>query len=278
VQQRVGSLALVGWARENGYECLILPLEYDPSRYELPLSDERALRRTSVGGDRRTQPGELLCPARISEADLPRVRAAAGIFYQAQYNQDPRDDVDRIVSREKFGTPYTVLPPGGTYSTHWDVRFKNTKDRGSWVVGWVWYRCGTESYLVAERRGRWGFEDTCKQICDLASMYAGPVILEAKANADAIEDHLRKVVPAIDLIEPRGDKVARMNAASPYLKHVHLPSGATWVEDVLAELERFPGEPNDRGDVLSQFLCWSYLDSTANYLGDLQALARRRRR
>lgn len=259
VQQRVHRFDLIALAIEKSYECLILPLTHDPGRHELPAGDPRALRRTSVGGDRRTRPGELLCPSRVGPGDLAGVRAEVGAHYGVQYEQDPRSESDRVLTRSALAGRWRALPPGGFYSWSWDLRFSRAEDSGSWVVGQLWYRQGVEAYLVEERRGRWGYAQSEAEVLRAARDQPGSVLVENKANGPAVEDALRTLVPGIVLVNPRGGKLVRAHAVSQYLPHVRLPSAWDGLDAWLSEVEQFPAEPNDRGDCMTQFLAWSYL-------------------
>lgn len=278
VQQRVHSLDLVALAIEQGYECLILPLEYDPTRYELPASDPLHLRKTSVGGDWRTEPGELLCPARIGPSELPDVQREAGAHYGTQYNQSPRASRDRLLTREALRRRWRALPPGGTHTWSWDLRFGRKEDAGSWVVGQCWYHVGVDSYLVEERRGRWGFEASKNAILEGVRARPGVVLIERAANGEAVEDSLRHTIPGIVMVPPRGGKVVRASAVVPFLSHVLLPEGAAWLDAWLTEVEQFPSEPNDRGDAMTQYLAWRYLPETGARAGASPSAYRERLR
>jgi len=283
VQQRLrpltpGAIDLIGHAKARGYECLILPLEYDPSRYELAEGDPRSLRRTSIGGDRRTQLGELLCPARIGPDELPRVKNRMSDDYLAQANQDPRSEQSKILARELCDKRWRVLPSNGVYTWSWDLRFSDSQSKkSSYVVGQCFWSSGVDSYLVDEKRGRWSFTESCAQAKAGAEQYRGRVLVEKKANGEALVSQMKNEIPGLELVEPRGSKEERARAIVPYISHVYLPAAGAWVEDWLAEIDRFPAEPNDRVDALSQYLADRYLGQAADYRAGLEGLVARGR-
>ena len=78
-------------ARQLDYVHLMLPMEYDP--------DRRC--ETVVGGDWRTEPGELLWPERFSEAAVANLKHEMGPYaYAAQMMQSPTPRGGGIVKAE----------------------------------------------------------------------------------------------------------------------------------------------------------------------------------
>jgi phage terminase large subunit-like protein len=287
VQQRLAPFDLIGLATEEGYDVLTLPLEADPSRYSLPESDLRSLRRTSLwdgktGGDRRTVPGELLCEGLMGKEDLPGIKKDFGQAHEAQNNQDPTQSESKVYDTTTLRRQlWAKLPPGGRYTWDWDLKFKSkdqakSKKKGSYAVGWLWYETRTASYLVQELRGQWGFSETKAAISRGLKTAKGPVYIEDKANGPAIQDELKISTPGICMVEPMGSKVDRALAIQEYLSTVYFPRAP--VSDLIfAELDRFPGEPNDRGDVLSQHLARRWLDPMSKYRESLSGLSRKGR-
>lgn len=272
VQQRVAKHDLIGYAIDAGYAVLCLPMEYDPRRHC----------KTPVGGDRRTQPGELLVPDRIGPAEIAEMKSPKGLgrHYRAQGQQDPTSDDIVIFAESDLGRFYRKLPPGGYHAWSWDMRFKSERDSGSYVAGQNWYRLGPDAYLVGERRGRWGFTRSRDEVRAGAKAQPGPVLIEDKANGPAVQDSLRLEVPGIVMVGTgASSKVERANAIAPFVaSNVYLPhpSIAPWILDWISEVHAFPAEPNDRADAMATFLKWSYLERGSSYGAALGALGKKR--
>lgn len=270
VGHRTSQFDLHDYARESGWTCLTLPLEYNAQRYSLPLEDDRALRPTSIGegGDHRTSEGELLCPEMVDEEGVKRRKQERGTddLYAALDLQDPPEG-QRILTLESFGASYKNLPSRGYGTWSWDLRFSERQSKHlSWVVGQYWWRDGSDVFLVEEKRQQWGFMDGAEQCKEGAKRRAGAVLIENKANGPAQVSLLRDVVPGLKLIEPVGSKIERAQAAGPFFQHVHLPD-APWIIDWLKEVKNFPRSPDDRVDAMTQFLCWTFLGAGAGKQG-----------
>lgn len=274
--QRLSKYDLADYGRERGWPRLVLPLEYDPQRYSLPDSDDRNLRRTGIGkGDLRTMPGELLCPALKDAAEVERLKIESA-QYDAQQNQDPREDGDTAFPASKFGCTFRNVPRQGRGVWSWDFRFSDRRGKSlSWVVGQYWWRKDNDSYLVEELRDQVGFDGSVAMLLQGLELHPGPVWIENKANGAAIEQHLRGHVPGMILIEPVGSKADRADATQPYLKHLHLPdvTRSSWIVEWLAEVGTFPRQPDDRVDAMTQYVCRAYIKGQSS---GLEALRRGR--
>ena len=263
LQQRLAEGDLVGRCLERDeYVGFVLPMEYDPARHC----------STPVGGDRRTVPGELLCPARFGPEDVAAMKVRLGLDgYAAQGQQDPASSGRVAIKTEWFGR-WRALPRSGILVDSWDLKkssaLERTKERRqgeSWVVGQRWLLAGEDAYLIAEERGQWGFSDTIAAMRRLRALPApdgtrlAAVLVENKADGpDALAVLAAEMQGLIELREPAGDKGARVRACEPRLlaKHVYVPAVGQWVEDWLREVGRFPRTPNDRVDAMTQALLW----------------------
>ena len=87
------------------------------------------------------------------------------------------------------------------------------------------------------------------------------MLIEAKANGDAILDTLRgSLPPGVQMvgIDPEGGKEARAAATEPFIKagNVLLPEdslGYSWLPGLLSEFDDFPGgKHDDQVDALTQ--------------------------
>lgn len=251
VMQRVHDLDLSGVCLESGeYEHLCLPMEFDP---------ERAC-RTSVGGDWRTEPGGLLWPERFDQAAVEQLKEQLGPWdYEAQENQRPLPRSGGIFADAKFPTFRELPERRMQWLQSWDMRFKDSKTSGAYVVGTVWAYRGADFYLVAVYRGRWSFTETITRVrqATLDWPLATLKLVEDKANGPAVVDTLKSEIPGIVLVDPQGGKESRANAVAPYFEsgNVYLREGAVWSLDVQSELLSFPrGKYDDIVDSISQAL------------------------
>jgi predicted phage terminase large subunit-like protein len=271
-QQRIAENDLAGRCIERGYEALVLPMHYDP--------DRRC--ETSVGGDRRTQRGELLCPSRYDEQAAADVAESLGPHAApAQLEQLPQAPGGKIFERGMFRL-YKALPrQRGRVVDSWDFTFGGKKDanprrqaKRSYVSGQRWLLLGRDAYLLDRVRGQWPYAEARAEFLRLSrqpTLYGGAperVLVENKANGGAIESELSGQVPGIELIEPLGGKVARARAVLPDVAagHVYVPHSAPWRDEFLDEVDRFPSEPNDQADTMTQLLAWGGRESGSAFL------------
>lgn len=164
--------------------------------------------------------------------------------------------------------------PGAVWIDSWDATFGAKESaQGSYVVGQRWMRHRANCYLIAQKRGRWSFTQTVKQMMQWSnydpafpalSPYGDRVhtrLIEKKANGAAIIDTLRNDVSGLKPINPTESKDARARAVTAGIEsgNVFLPyhgePGNEWVKDLLVELRNFPhGDNDDQVDSLTQAL------------------------
>lgn len=142
----------------------------------------------------------------------------------------------------------------------WDMSFGDTKD-ASFVVGQVWGRKGADKYLLDQVRAHMDFVGAQRAILTLSAKWpsARAKLVEDKANGPAVISSLKKDIPGLIPITPKGSKESRANAASPDIEagnvYLPLPSIAEWVHDYIEEHAAFPtGRHDDQVDATSQAL------------------------
>ena len=148
IMQRLGDNDLCGRllaeAEENPetsehYEHLMLPMEYDPERHCT----------TSVGGDWRTQAGELLAPVRFGAVALASLKAGFGgstRAIQTQLNQNPTPAGGTYFTSEMF-REYSEFPGHGLFEFTWDLGLKGGQNHDP-NVGQMWLRSGMSRYWL----------------------------------------------------------------------------------------------------------------------------------
>ena len=138
-----------------------------------------------------------------------------------------------------------------------DATFKES-DTSDFVSLQVWGKRGTDSYLIDRVKKRMDFPTTIREILTLLKKYPDTQgkYIEDKANGSAIISVLRRKIPGIIAVNPKGSKIARVSAVSDYIEagNVYLPD-EPWVEEYIEEWASFPkGKNDDDVDAGSQAL------------------------
>ena len=264
IQQRIHQNDLIGWIEENDpdFEILRLPMLYEASN---PCV-------TSLGGDWRTQEGELLCPERRNQTYVDKVTATwPPAKVAAEWQQRPVPAGGATFKVEWFQNRWSVdtLPSELQLFLSFDLSFTDKKT-SSYNVGQAWgyeYR-RQQYYLLDQIRGHWSFTtvlDRMKRFLGRYSNYAG-LLIEAKANGEAAISSLRhegftKIVP----INPgSASKTARAEAITPLLDSGSVffpPEDTPWWKDFITECLYFPkAADDDQVDTMTQSLL--YLSQT----------------
>ncbi len=138
-----------------------------------------------------------------------------------------------------------------------DAAFKNTPS-SDYVSVQTWGRHGVKIYLLAEDTRRMSFTETLNAIRTASrACPTAAILIEDKANGSAIIDILAKEFVQILPVEPKGGKIARVNAISAAIEagNVYLPEGAPFTGRFVEECAAFPnGTHDDRVDAMSQAL------------------------
>jgi predicted phage terminase large subunit-like protein len=233
---------------------LRLPMEYEPEAHCA----------TVFGQDWRVLAGELLSPLRFPKhvVDKERRRLTARAF-ASQHQQRPTPAQGALFQREWFLRRHLTVPHGAKFMISVDSSLKDNKD-SDYFVAQVWAAVGaSDFYLCDQVRGRMLFSEQVEAIVALRKKWphVGNIVIEDKANGTAIVDTLRRKVPGVVAVNPEGGKVARANAAEPYLKAGNVSFvDAPWVDaldGLIEEAVAFPlGSHDDMVDAMSQALLW----------------------
>jgi predicted phage terminase large subunit-like protein len=225
--------------------------------------------------DPRTEPGELLWPARYPEEIVIKDREGMSpAVAEAQYQQNPAPESGSFFEAEWF-REYDDLPRDWELERFqtWDLGFKG-RDRGSRqtiearsrVHGACWSRHKRtgQLYLEDEVCARWNYPQTREQFIAVQMRrpwnLATIALVEDKAMGSGLISELREQIPIIYPWEPEGSKEdrARRHSARVASGIVHLPKTA-WAQEFCNELVRFPRQrANDRVDTTTMLLDWLY--------------------
>lgn len=163
----------------------------------------------------------------------------------------------------------------------WDMTFKDTKG-SDYVVGGVLGRKGPKVYLLDLVRDRMDFPTTCRAFEAVTAKWpqARAKLVEDKANGPAVIAELSGRIGGIIAVEPRGSKLARASAVSPYVEagNVFLPDPAVapWVGAFVEECAGFPnGAHDDQVDMVTQGLDRLMVNASAalSFLNQLTRVA-----
>ena len=202
------------------------------------------------------KPGAALCPElgkgdrwlrdfRRSYVSDPRGGARA---WAALYQCSPRVEDGNLVRRGwwRYYDPAAVREFSAEVISV-DAAFKGT-ERSDFVAVTVWGKRGNDYYLRHVINRQMGFSDTLRAIRETAARFpsARRVLIEDKANGPAILEVLRRELFCVP-VDPKGGKVARVNAVSPAIEsgHVFLPEGLPGLETFLDQWTAFPNAPHD---------------------------------
>jgi predicted phage terminase large subunit-like protein len=266
VMQRLHEKDLTGHLLRSApgkYQHLCLPAMFDPARaYSTRTTDGVEFRR-----DRRVVEGDALAPKRMGVDVLVRLQEGFADF-EGQYQQRPVAREGGIIKRDWFKRRWVLsgdTVPIGCEGVELPDRLDNvrafvdaaftasaksdrvaivvlgSKGPNQFVLDTVWDRMTFLGAVDAIKalKARWPMLTT--------------VGVEKAANGHAIIDTLSQHMPGVYGIKAT-DKVARINAASGYLKagNLILPAYAPWVSNAISESCNFPrGQHDDWIDAVS---------------------------
>lgn len=201
-------------------------------------------------------PGEPLCPELGKDETWLRDFKAAYIrdpdggarAWSALYQCSPRVEEGNLLKRDwwRYYDP-NEIKTFGTEIISVDATFKD-KDDNDFVAISVWGKRQNNYYCEYMMNRHLNFLATLAAIRSIKSMFPRvlTVLIEDKANGSAIINVLQQEMFCIP-VNPRGGKVARVNAVSAAIEsgHVFLPRGAVWVNDFVDQAAAFPNAAHD---------------------------------
>jgi predicted phage terminase large subunit-like protein len=273
---------------DGDYIHLNLPMELELKRkcvvYLKPES-ERTPSTKPFFVDPRKHEGELLWPQRMNEQFAKDKKSPQGLGqygYAGQYQQRPAPAGGAIIQRDwiRYYMQLPVPAEQMQQEQSWDLIFDDDGE-GSFVVGQVWGRYGSNHYLLHQYRKRIDFVETLRAFILTTKAYpnATKKKVEKKANGAALIAVLRDKIVGIVPVKPRDSKGSRMMAVSPLFEagNVYLPAKeiCPWVEGVVEEIVGMTPEGpstanDDQADACTQYLSdKGFTSQTAGFTIDL---------
>jgi predicted phage terminase large subunit-like protein len=245
---------------------VVEPANSPAPEWEGPQADyERTFGRTYRGP---VGEGALLFPKLFTPEVVARTKRRLGPrHYSAQEQQRPILTTGTIFRKATFRR-YNHDPQRfqcDEYAISVDCAFRKHDDT-DFVVFQVWGRRGTDRYLLDQVRERMTYTETRAALVSLRAKWrqVRVILVEAKANGDALLDDLRTVLPGLLAFEPGNaskDVRAELAAVDFEAGHVYLPEPrwCPWITDYERELLEFPGgNHDDQVDATTQILLrWS---------------------
>lgn len=268
--------------KKLGYDHICLPMRYDPDRHCV----------TTLGvEDPRTEPGELLFPARFPEAIVDRDERAMGPYATAgQFQQLPTPRGGGVIKVE-WWQPWDepAYPPMDLIVASLDTAY-TTKQENDFSALTVWGvftadRTVAQASRVAGRDGLVNVERVYQEGAPRVMLMAGwqerlelpelvekvastcrrmrvdRLLIESKAAGLSVSQELRRLYGhedwAVQLINPGSlDKLARLYSVQHLFSEgmVYAPD-RHWADTVIRQCEIFPkGKHDDLVDTVSQAL------------------------
>ena len=235
------------------------------------------------------QPGEFMLSARgRTQAEWEATKnATPPRFWATMYQGNPTPQSGTILKRHHWRRYDTVMwsrnpdgtfdVPGYTLDQSWDMTFKETKGT-DYVVGGLWAKKGSNSYLIWVIRARLDFAATIDAFNRMVHLFpnARAKLIESAANGPAVMSTLKNKVPGMIDVPTRGEsKTSRALAGSDYLEAgnfwiptAHVASATpelAWdSEEFIDECTAFPhGTHDDQVDMWSQYCYYRYIRHSA---------------
>jgi len=226
---------------------------------DIPTGDNMSYVRTA---------GEPLHAARESLTALNRLKTDMGSYdFAAQYQQNPAPRGGGLVKLywfRKYTAPF-ISQPSDIVVQSWDTAMSAASGADysvctSWAIRK--HRQKYTYYLIDVFRKQLSYPGLQRQIQRQSDIHAPKhILIEHKSSGiSLIQDLAYRTSLPIKKIEPKHDKVTRMQVATPPIENgcVFIPDNANWLDSYELELSRFPrARHDDQVDSTSQFISWA---------------------
>lgn len=203
--------------------------------------------------------GEVLHPTRYPLSRMLKIKQTKQPhIWAALYEQNPRVREGNLFKLEHFKNKYyeKELPEKFDFIvTSWDFPFTKTA-KSDFVAGVTLATKGNVIYILNIINQRLGFKESVQVVIDEYQKFkSNAVIIEARANGEAVKNCVEDIIIGLKLIHPCEDKVTRANAIIPALEagKIMIPQEefAPWWIQASNQLLGFPRSPYD--DIVDAF-------------------------
>lgn len=203
--------------------------------------------------------GMALWPERFDAEALTRIKAQIGSrAFEALYQQRPSPAEGAILKREWWQSWRAPLPAIEWIVQGWDTAFKTGRENDYSVCVTI-ALSGGQFFVLDRWRERVEFPGLKRALRDQWTRWQpDEIIVEDAASGQSLIQELNQqnapgallmdhVVLPIVAFKPDRDKVARVNAISPYAEgaRIFLPAEAGWREEFVEEAAAFPNATHD---------------------------------
>ena len=269
VMQRLHEKDLSGAILEKGgYEHLMLPAEFEVSRKS----------STSIGwSDPRQNEGELLWPEQFGKENIDKAKRDLGSSgFAGQFQQSPMPAEGGLFKR-KWWKFYKERPLGHfNVVQFWDCAEKPGITNDNSVCA-TWMETPSGYYLLDLWKNKVESPQLQQAVLNnyekWRHLLSAVVIEDKSAGVSTIQWARQSTTIPVIAFNPKVSKEVRASAATPTVEagNCYLPSGVSWVEDFIAEHEKFPkGEHDDQVDTTSMMV--KYFSGTTTAKPRIRAL------
>ena len=181
-----------------------------------------------------------------------------GYVFSALYMQKPKV-VGGAIIKDDWIRYYTKLPfeseklKSSALIQSWDLQFKETGT--SFTVGLTLAKHNADFYLVDFYRKKADIIESMDAITSMSERWpnCNNILIEEKANGNAILDLLKKKISGMIPIKPEASKDERLHLVAPFFEagNVYLPMNHPKIKIIVEELTSFPSSIND--DIVDAF-------------------------
>jgi predicted phage terminase large subunit-like protein len=246
IMQRLHEQDLSGHVlAKGGYEHLLIPMHFDPSRATV----------TVIGwSDPRTEVGELMHPARFPADVVAQIEKDIGSYAAAGQLEQRPAPAEGGIFKNVWWKFYDELPEAFDREIQsWDLAFKGNSD-SDFVGGQAWGKNGANCYLKPDEiYKQMDFPATVEKFREFSKRHPrGAKLVEDKANGPALIATLKGEISGITAVNPDGGVEAVAHSVAPYVEagNVWLPNpydragnkrpDREWVLRLIANAGTFP--------------------------------------
>lgn len=244
-------ITLTRWHNDDLSSRVLDLMKKDDNADKFEVISFPAIRDDYENKDDPRELGDALWENKYSKERHAKTKITVGSrVWQSLYQQNPSPDEGNLIKREWWKWYKQSPARFDQVVMAFDFAVK-AKENSDFTVGCVWGRIGANKYLLDQVRARVDFPTACQLVVSFSKKWpqAHKKLVEAKANGPAIVQTLKKMVPGLIEVEPKGDKIARVNAVAPDIEagNVFLPDPmlAPWIHDYMEEWSAFPLAPHD---------------------------------